>query len=330
MACGRWRGLTPASRRGLGRGETGGRNLLRRPAAARSIGSFRRKAQGNDVTVTAIPRAGRPGTREPGVRRRAAAPVGLPVGHGHRRRRRAGDQQPDVPGAAQAAALRAAGQRVLSVAEVRAEHQILRRLRQGSLAFQVPEPVAASDGRTVIGTAAGPASVCRWLPGVSPGMDSETAFERSAGPPGSSAPRRRRALAEVCGLAHRPALGQPDDPRVDVLLRAALGRMSTEQAELLAARPAAPGGGGAARRPARPGHPRRPRAIERAGRPGHGRGERAAGLRARRRRLRCRTSWPRCTTPRRSPRRTGCAARRPSGTAAPRSAAGARPGGGAA
>ena len=36
----------------------------------------------------------------------------------------------------------------LSVAEVRAEHRILRRLRQGGLAFQVPEPVAAPDGRT--------------------------------------------------------------------------------------------------------------------------------------------------------------------------------------
>ncbi|MFY9930493.1 MAG: phosphotransferase, partial [Streptosporangiaceae bacterium] len=57
----------------------------------------------------------------------------------------------------------------LSVAEVRAEHRILRRLRQGSLPFQVPEPVAAPDGRTVIGTTAGPAAVCRWLPGVRPG-----------------------------------------------------------------------------------------------------------------------------------------------------------------
>src|SRR5579862_8346745 len=34
----------------------------------------------------------------------------------------------------------------LSVAEVRAEHRILRRLREGGLPFQVPEPVAAPDG----------------------------------------------------------------------------------------------------------------------------------------------------------------------------------------
>src|ERR1700685_2048920 len=51
----------------------------------------------------------------------------------------------------------------LSVAEVRAEHRILRRLRQGSLPFRVPEPVAAADGRTVIETPAGPTAVCRWL-----------------------------------------------------------------------------------------------------------------------------------------------------------------------
>ena len=66
----------------------------------------------------------------------------------------------------------------LSVAEVRAEHRILQRLRQGGLPFQVPEPVAAPDGQTVIGTPAGPAAVCRWLPGVRPGMDGEAAFER--------------------------------------------------------------------------------------------------------------------------------------------------------
>jgi len=64
------------------------------------------------------------------------------------------------------------------VAEVRAEHQILQRLGQGRLAFRVPEPVAAPDGRTVIETPAGPAAVCRWLPGVRPGMDGEAAFER--------------------------------------------------------------------------------------------------------------------------------------------------------
>jgi Ser/Thr protein kinase RdoA (MazF antagonist) len=140
----------------------------------------------------------------------------------------------------------------LSVAEVRAEHRILRRLRQGGLAFQVPEPVAAPDGQTVIGTPAGPAAVCRWLPGVRPGMDGEAAFERF----GRAAGLLGAALAGV-PLAEAlrdwrtdPRWVRPDDPPVDVLcgeLRSA--GMSAGQAGLLgkAARRAGrwwPGAGG--------------------------------------------------------------------------------------
>jgi homoserine kinase type II len=126
----------------------------------------------------------------------------------------------------------------LSAAEVRAEHRILRRLRQGRLPFQVPEPVAALDGRTVIGTPAGPATVCGWLPGVRPGMDGEAAFERF----GRAAGQLGAALAEVpLQEAIRdwrtdPRWIQPDDPPVDVLcgqLRSA--GMSAAQAELLSA-----------------------------------------------------------------------------------------------
>jgi homoserine kinase type II len=124
----------------------------------------------------------------------------------------------------------------LSVAEVRAEHRILRRLQQGGrLPFQVPEPVAAADGRTVIGTPAGPAAVCRWLPGARPGMDSETAFERF----GRAVGLLGAALAAV-PLADAvrdwrtdPRWVQPDDPPVEVLcgeLRSA--GMSAGQAEL--------------------------------------------------------------------------------------------------
>ena len=55
----------------------------------------------------------------------------------------------------------------LSVAEVRAEHRILRRLRQGGLPLQVPEPVAAPDGRTVIAEVTAHAcrleATTRWL-----------------------------------------------------------------------------------------------------------------------------------------------------------------------
>ena len=107
----------------------------------------------------------------------------------------------------------------LSVAEVRAEHRILRRLRQGGLAFQVPEPVAAPGGQTVIGTPAGPAAVCRWLPGVRPGMDGEAAFERF----GRAAGLLGAALADV-PLADAlrdwrtdPRWVRPDDPPVEVL-----------------------------------------------------------------------------------------------------------------
>lgn len=124
----------------------------------------------------------------------------------------------------------------LSVAEVCAEHRILRRLRQGRLPFQVPEPVAAPDGRTVIGTPAGPAAVCRWLPGVRPGMDGEAAFERF----GRTAGLLGAALADVpLGDAVRdwrtdPRWVRPGDPPVDVLCgELCSAGMSAEQAELL-------------------------------------------------------------------------------------------------
>jgi homoserine kinase type II len=124
----------------------------------------------------------------------------------------------------------------LSVENVRAEHRILRRLRQGRLPFQVPEPVAAPDGRTVIGTTAGPASLCRWLPGVHPGMDDEAAFERFGRTAGLlSAALVDVPLADALGdWRTDPRWIRPDDPPVDVLcgeLRSA--GMSAEQAELL-------------------------------------------------------------------------------------------------
>jgi homoserine kinase type II len=124
----------------------------------------------------------------------------------------------------------------LSVAEVRAEHRILRRLRQGGLPFRVPEPVAAPDGRTVIGTTAGSVAVCPWLPGVRPGMDGEAAFERF----GRAVGLLGAALADVPltdalrDWRTDPRWVQPGDPPVDVLcgeLRSA--GMSAEQAEVL-------------------------------------------------------------------------------------------------
>jgi homoserine kinase type II len=124
----------------------------------------------------------------------------------------------------------------LSIAEVGAEHRILRRLQQGDLPFQVPEPVAAPDGRTVIETPGGPAAVCRWLPGVRLGMDGEAAFERF----GRAVGLLGAALADVpLGDTLRdwrtdPRWVGPGDPPVDVLrgeLRSA--GMSAGQAELL-------------------------------------------------------------------------------------------------
>jgi homoserine kinase type II len=126
----------------------------------------------------------------------------------------------------------------LSVAEVRAEHQIMRRLRQADLPFQVPEPVAVSDGQTVIETPAGPATLCRWLPGVRPGTDGGMAFERL----GRAVGVVDAALADVpMGVALRDWRTDPrwvrlDDPPADVLfdeLRSA--GISAEQVEVLTA-----------------------------------------------------------------------------------------------
>ena len=126
----------------------------------------------------------------------------------------------------------------LTVADVRAEHRILRRLRQGDLPFRVPEPVAARDGRTVVETSSGPATLCHWLPGVRPGVGSEMAFERL----GRAVALADAALAEVpLGTALRdwrtdPRWVRPGDPSAEVVvdgLRSA--GMSAEHGELLEA-----------------------------------------------------------------------------------------------
>ena len=107
----------------------------------------------------------------------------------------------------------------LSVAEVTSEHRILWRLRQSDLPFRVPEPVAAPNGQTVIETPAGPATLCRWLPGVRPGVGSEMAFERL----GRAVGLADAALADV-PLADAlrdwrtdPRWVRPGDPPADVL-----------------------------------------------------------------------------------------------------------------
>jgi homoserine kinase type II len=66
----------------------------------------------------------------------------------------------------------------LSTAQVCAEHKLLARLRGAGLPFRVPEPVPAADGRTMVATSSGPATLCRWIPGVRPDLADERTMER--------------------------------------------------------------------------------------------------------------------------------------------------------
>lgn len=61
----------------------------------------------------------------------------------------------------------------LTAAQVRAEHRLLARLRRAGLPFAVPEPVPTRTGDFLAETAAGPATVTRWLPGVRPDLSGE-------------------------------------------------------------------------------------------------------------------------------------------------------------
>jgi homoserine kinase type II len=66
----------------------------------------------------------------------------------------------------------------LTAAQVRAEHRLLARLGRARLPFAVPEPVPALTGEFLAETAAGPATVTKWLPGVRPDLSGEQALER--------------------------------------------------------------------------------------------------------------------------------------------------------
>jgi homoserine kinase type II len=66
----------------------------------------------------------------------------------------------------------------LTAAQVRAEHRLLGRLRHAGLPFAVPEPVPALTGDFLAETAAGPATVTKWLPGVRPDLSHEQSLER--------------------------------------------------------------------------------------------------------------------------------------------------------
>ncbi len=66
----------------------------------------------------------------------------------------------------------------LTQAQVRAEHRLLARLGQAGLPFAVPEPVPTITGDFLVETAAGPATVTKWLPGVRPDLSDEQELER--------------------------------------------------------------------------------------------------------------------------------------------------------
>jgi homoserine kinase type II len=126
----------------------------------------------------------------------------------------------------------------LSVAQVQAEQRLLGWLRQADLPFEVPEPVATTEGMTVIETPAGPGTLCRWLPGVRPDLGSEPALERF----GRAVGRLGEALQRV-PLADAPWdwRGDAFPIRVDGAVGGALWRelraagVSVEQAALLEA-----------------------------------------------------------------------------------------------
>jgi homoserine kinase type II len=67
----------------------------------------------------------------------------------------------------------------LTTAQVAAEHRLLGRLRSAGLPFAVPEPIPALDGHTVIDTPDGPATLCRWLPGVRPDLTDPVLLARA-------------------------------------------------------------------------------------------------------------------------------------------------------
>lgn len=66
----------------------------------------------------------------------------------------------------------------LSASQARAEHRLLGRVRAAGLPFGVPEPVPTLAGDTVTETPAGPATLCRWIPGMRPDLTAEPALER--------------------------------------------------------------------------------------------------------------------------------------------------------
>jgi homoserine kinase type II len=113
----------------------------------------------------------------------------------------------------------------LSAAQARAEHRLLGRLRTAGLPFGVPEPVAALSGDTVAETPAGPATLCRWIPGVRPELAAEPALERFGRAIGLLSLALRPVAWSDAPQDWRgdPLRAHPDAPRAGELARALRG-----------------------------------------------------------------------------------------------------------
>ena len=110
----------------------------------------------------------------------------------------------------------------LSAAQARAEHRLLGQVCGAGLPFSVPEPVPTLSGETVAETPAGPATLCRWIPGMRPDLAAEPALERF----GRAIGLLSRALRTVPWTdapqdwRGHPLRAHPDAPETDELARA--------------------------------------------------------------------------------------------------------------
>jgi homoserine kinase type II len=126
----------------------------------------------------------------------------------------------------------------LSADQVMAEHRVLARLRLSDLPFDVPERVPTVTGDAMVETAAGPATLCRWIGGVRPDLSSEPALERVGAGLG-------QLSAALRGLPHGDApqhwAGGPlatlpaGVAAGELIAELATAGISPEQADLLAA-----------------------------------------------------------------------------------------------
>src|ERR1700678_3781568 len=131
----------------------------------------------------------------------------------------------------------------LSQLQVRAEHRLLGRLRDAGLPFGVPEPVPTRDGGTLVETSSGPATLCRWIPGVRPDLTGEPELERFGRAIGLLSAAMRSVPPEDSphDWHTAPPRGQPGIPGIEDLCReltgAGVGREHAAALETAARRP---------------------------------------------------------------------------------------------